>query len=49
MSDYIKLMRLKIGKDSLLLVGSSVIAIKENKILLKKRADSGCCAYPNLS
>lgn len=46
MSDYIKLMRSKIGKDPLLLVGSSVIAIKDNKILLQKRADIGCWAYP---
>ena len=46
MSDYIKLMRSKIGKNPLIIVGSSVIAIKDNKVLLQKRADNGYWAYP---
>ena len=35
-----------IGNKPLLLVGSSVIAIKNDQILLQKRVDRGCWGYP---
>lgn len=41
MINYIKEMREMIGNKPLLLVGTSVISIKDNKILLQKRSDSG--------
>lgn len=44
--DYIKEMRKLIGNKPLLLVGASVIAIKDEMILLQKRADIGVWGYP---
>lgn len=44
--DYIKEMRELIGDRPLLLVGTSVIAIREDMILLQKRADIGVWGYP---
>lgn len=44
--DYIKEMRELIGDRPLLLVGTSVIAIREEMILLQKRADIGVWGYP---
>lgn len=39
--NYIKEMRDIIGNTPLLLVGTSVIAVKDKMILLQKRADIG--------
>ncbi len=44
--NYIKEMRLIIGNRPLLLVGTSVIAVKDGMILLQKRADTGAWGYP---
>ncbi len=44
--DYIKEMRKLIGNKPLLLVGTSVIAVKDGMILLQKRADIGVWGYP---
>ena len=44
--NYIKEMRSLIGNKPLLLVGTSVIAIKNEMILLQKRADNGQWGYP---
>ena len=44
--DYIKEMRTLIGNRPLLLVTGSVIAIKDDRILLQQRADNGMWAYP---
>ncbi|HBG09581.1 MAG TPA: ADP-ribose pyrophosphatase, partial [Firmicutes bacterium] len=38
---YIQEMRRIIGRRALLLVGTSVIAVQDGKILLQLRADSG--------
>jgi len=46
MTDYIKEMRAVIGKKPLMLVGTSIIAYKDDMILLQKRADFGTWAYP---
>jgi ADP-ribose pyrophosphatase YjhB (NUDIX family) len=46
MINYIKEMREMIGNKPLLLVGTSVIAVKDDMILLQKRADSGLWGYP---
>jgi len=42
--DYIKDIRKKIGKDTLVVCGASVIIHKDSKILLQKRTDSGLWA-----
>lgn len=44
--DYIKVIRELIGDRPLLLVGTSVIAIRNDMILLQKRADIGVWGYP---
>jgi mutator protein MutT len=44
--DYIKEMRDIIGNKPLLLVGTSIIAVKDKKILLQRRADNGMWGYP---
>ena len=44
--DYITNMRSMIGNRPLLLVGTSVIAVQEEAILLQRRADTGSWAYP---
>lgn len=44
--NYIKEMRAIIGNRPLLLVGTSVIAVKNGMILLQKRADTGVWGYP---
>lgn len=44
--NYIKAMRNLIGNKPLLLVGTSVIAVKDGRILLQKRADNGQWGYP---
>lgn len=46
MTDYIKEMRAVIGHKPLMLVGTSIIAYKDDMILLQKRADFGTWAYP---
>lgn len=46
MSEYIRNMRSIIEKSPLLLVGSSVIAINNNQVLLQKRADTHVWGYP---
>ena len=46
MLNYIKEMRKLIGNKPLLLVGTSVIAVKDEMILLQKRADNGLWGYP---
>lgn len=43
---YIQEMRRIIGRRALLLVGTSVIAVQNGKILLQLRADSGEWGYP---
>lgn len=43
---YIKDMRRLIGNRPLMLVGTSVIAVKQGMILLQKRADNGQWGYP---
>ena len=43
---YILDMRSIIGNRPLLLVGTSVIAVKDGEILLQKRADNGLWGYP---
>lgn len=42
MSDYVKSMRKRIGHDTLIFVGVSVIVHKDGKILLQKRRDNNC-------
>lgn len=44
--NYIKEMREMIGNKPLLLVGTSVIAVKDDMILLQRRADTGQWSYP---
>lgn len=44
--NYIKEMRNLIGNKPLMLVGTSVIAVKDGMILLQKRADNGQWGYP---
>jgi 8-oxo-dGTP pyrophosphatase MutT (NUDIX family) len=43
---YIEQMRKLIGNRALLLVGTSVIVVKDEMILLQKRADTGDWGYP---
>ena len=43
---YIMKLRETVGNVPLLLPAASVIAVKENKILLQKRADNGLWSYP---
>lgn len=43
---YIEEMRKLIGNRPLLLVGTSVIAVQDGKILLQRRADTGRWGYP---
>jgi 8-oxo-dGTP pyrophosphatase MutT (NUDIX family) len=44
--NYIQEMRSIIGNRPLLLVGTSVIAVKDETILLQRRADTGSWGYP---
>ena len=47
MSDYIMDMRRLVGKRPLLQVGASVICVNEaGELLLQRRQDNGCWAYP---
>ena len=46
MTNYIREMRKLIGKRTLLLVGTSVIAVRDGKVLLQRRADNGLWSYP---
>jgi len=45
MSEYIRMMREKIGHSPLLICGASVIVYKNGKVLLQKRKDNGCYGY----
>ena len=44
--NYIKEMRKLIGNRPLLLVGTSVIAVRDGMVLLQRRADNGLWGYP---
>lgn len=44
--NYIEEMRAIIGNRPLLLVGTSIIAVRDGSILLQKRADNGQWSYP---
>lgn len=44
--NYIKEMRELIGNKPLMLVGTSIIACIDGKVLLQKRADNGLWGYP---
>ena len=46
MTNYIKEMRKLIGNRPLLLVGTSVIAVRDGMVLLQRRADNGLWGYP---
>jgi len=46
MTNYIKEMRELIGNRPLMLVGTSVIAIRDGRVLLQRRADIGLWSYP---
>ncbi len=45
MSEYVKMMREKIGHDPLLICGASVIVYKDGRVLLQKRKDDGFYGY----
>jgi len=44
MNNYIKIMREKVGHDTLIMVGAGVFVYKDGKVLLQKRRDNGCWA-----
>lgn len=46
MTNYIKEIRKLIGNSPLMLVGTSVIAVRDGKVLLQRRADIGLWSYP---
>ena len=45
MSEYVRMMREKIGHAPLIICGAGVIVYKNGKVLLQKRRDNGCWGY----